>query len=64
MSADIFVDTDVLLAATTPARAEHAAAKAFLESGAALVSSGQVVREYIAVGTRPPESNGLGLRLP
>ncbi len=62
-----FVDTNVLVAATTPARAEHAAALAALHdgfSGRTLVLSGQVVREYLSVATRPAAQNGLGLPHP
>ncbi|MBM4366807.1 MAG: type II toxin-antitoxin system VapC family toxin [Deltaproteobacteria bacterium] len=64
MRADCFVDTNVLLAATAVARAGHAAALSFLEAGFAersLFLSGQVLREYIAVATRPAAANGLGL---
>jgi predicted nucleic acid-binding protein len=59
---NLFVDTNVLLAATDPQRERHAAARAFLESGGAnLFASPQVMREYLAVATRPPAANGLGL---
>lgn len=60
-----FVDTNVLCAATASARPFHARALARLEVGFAtrsLCMSGQVVREYYAVATRPPEVNGLGLK--
>ena len=60
-----FIDTNVLLAATDTGRPEHsAAAKVFVdypEDGVHLAVSGQVVREYLAVATRPAEANGLGL---
>ncbi len=59
-----FVDTNVLLTATAPARAGHRSALSLLESGFAersLFLSGQVLREYIVVATRPAAGNGLGL---
>lgn len=61
---DRFIDTNVLLAATTPARPEHARALALLTAGfaeASLFVSGQVLREYLSVATRPVAVNGLGL---
>lgn len=63
---DRFVDTNVLLTATAPRRIGHAQAVALLEAGFAdrsLFLSGQVLREYLAVATRPPAANGLGLTL-
>lgn len=60
------LDTNVLLAATDEARADHAQALAVLNgwraAGAVLYSSGQIIREYLSVATRPAELNGLGLR--
>lgn len=60
-----FVDTNILLAATDEGRGEHAAARAALDdwpsAGASLYTSGQVLREYLAVATRPVANNGLGL---
>lgn len=60
-----FLDTNVLLAATDEGREGHYRADAALnewpESGVALYSSGQVLREYLCVATRPVASNGLGL---
>lgn len=60
-----FVDTNVLLAATDEARADHDACLGILEgwprSGVTLYVSGQVFREYLVVATRPPAANGLGL---
>lgn len=62
---EVFLDTNVLLTATTPARALHQAALSILNDwpgrGLQLCTSGQVVREYLVVATRPPEVNGLGL---
>ncbi|MFT4009102.1 MAG: PIN domain-containing protein [Nocardioidaceae bacterium] len=56
------VDTNVLLAATDRSRAAHAAATAFLnDDERRLALTPQVVREYLAVATRPVEANGLGL---
>jgi predicted nucleic acid-binding protein len=61
----VFLDTNVLLAATDEGRAEHAAALAALDewprAGTTLYTSGQVIREYLSVATRPVQSNGLGL---
>lgn len=62
-----FVDTNVLLSATAPARALYAQASVVLqrwpEEGRELALSGQVVREYLAVATRASETNGLGLSM-
>lgn len=61
----VFVDTNLLLAATDPSRATHQAAQRFFRdwpaAGVTLVASGQVAREYLAVATRPRGVNGLGL---
>lgn len=61
----VFVDTNVLLAATDRSRARHADSLAFLEDAAGgrtrLFASGQVVREYLVVATRPVARNGLGM---
>jgi predicted nucleic acid-binding protein len=66
MPVERFLDTNVLLTATAVARPGHAEALALLEAGFAersLFLSGQVLREYIAVATRPANVNGLGLSL-
>lgn len=61
----VFVDTNVLLAATDAGRPEHAVSIAVLDrwpaDGTTLYASGQILREYLAVATRPTEANGLGL---
>lgn len=61
----VVLDTNVLLAATDEARAEHQHASQALNewpaSGTVLYTSGQILREYVAVATRPVEHNGLGL---
>lgn len=58
----VVVDTNVLLAATDRSRASHEAATDFLNRDARrLAISPQIVREYLAVSTRPVEVNGLGL---
>ena len=53
----MFVDTNVLVYATQATALQHAAAKAKLDSlhadGVALCVSLQVLREYLAVVTRP-----------
>jgi predicted nucleic acid-binding protein len=64
----VFLDTNILLSATTPARRLHAAAlMAFNDwpnEGVELCTSGQVLREYLVVATRPLQGNGLGLSVP
>ena len=61
----LFLDTNVLLAATDEGRAQHRLAQEVLVSanrhGYHLGVSGQVLREYLVVATRPLEVNGLGL---
>ena len=60
-----FVDTNVLLAATDESRPHHGDARRLLtesgERGIHLAASGQVLREYLVVATRPVKANGLGL---
>src|SRR5690606_21126553 len=62
-----FVDTNVLLAATDTSRSTHLAAlelwQHFPQEGIRLAFSGQVLREYAVVATRPIANNGLGLSL-
>ena len=64
----VMLDTNVLLAATDEGRAEHHGALTVLNDWAAghtdLCTSGQILREYLAVATRAAEMNGLGLSLP
>lgn len=59
------LDTNVLLAATDESTIEHADAVAALNywpaSGLVLYTSGQILREYLVVATRPTAVNGLGL---
>lgn len=61
----VVLDTNLLLAATDEARSAHARALATLTewpaAGTALYTSGQILREYLAVATRPVADNGLGL---
>lgn len=61
------LDTNVLLAATDEGSAEHDQALAIVNDwparGTALYSSGQIMREYLAVATRPADKNGLDLAL-
>lgn len=63
----VLLDTNVLLAATDEDRASHHDALAVLNmwpmDGVTLHVSGQVLREYLAVASRPTEVNGLGLRM-
>jgi predicted nucleic acid-binding protein len=64
----IMVDTNVLLAATDEGRAEHHDALTILNvwpAGDTIVCvSGQILREYLAVATRPADRNGLALKTP
>lgn len=58
----VVVDTNVLLAATDRSRTAHEAATGFLnEDVRRLALTPQIVREYLAVTTRPVEVNGFGL---
>jgi len=60
-----FLDTNALLEATDVSRSNHGEAlglfDAAIEAGAHLALSGQILREYLVVATRPVEANGLGL---
>jgi predicted nucleic acid-binding protein len=62
----IMLDTNVLLAVTDEGRAEHRDALMIMNEWAGgevtLCTSGQILREYLAVATRPAERNGLGLK--
>ncbi len=66
-SGRVMLDTNVLLAATDEGRTEHDQALTIVNDwparGVALYTSGQIVREYLAVATRPADMNGLGLPL-
>lgn len=61
----VFVDTNVLLAATDRDREKHFDALSFLDEGLRgkyrLFVTGQIFREYLVVATRPTNSNGLNL---
>lgn len=58
----LFVDTNILLAATDTSCGDHDKAVALLTSpDVRLTTSGQVLREYLVVATRPFEANGLGM---
>jgi predicted nucleic acid-binding protein len=62
----VMVDTNVLVAATDEGRPEHHDALTILNDWPAghttLCVSGQILREYLTVATRPTEENGLGLK--
>lgn len=62
----VMLDTNIFLAATDQSRAEHRDALTLLnrwpDGNTALFVSGQILREYLAVATRPADSNGLGLK--
>jgi predicted nucleic acid-binding protein len=61
----LFLDTNVLLGSTDSSRPEHRACKrlfaAASPAGVHLACTGQILREYLVVATRPIENNGLGL---
>jgi predicted nucleic acid-binding protein len=61
----LFLDTNVLVAATDESRPFHLVARKLIARGrfAGLhgATSGQVIREYLVVATRPVAVNGLGL---
>jgi predicted nucleic acid-binding protein len=63
----VFVDTNVLVYSTRPLSAHHAAAARALArigaGGATLLISPQILREYLAVVTRP-EATAPGLPMP
>ena len=63
----LFVDTNVLLTATDASRLLHREAMQLLAGsviqGLRLATSGQVLREYLVVATRPADVNGLGLSI-
>ncbi len=63
----LFVDTNVLLTATDESRPQHQDAIRLLteagSSGTHLAASGQILREYLVVATRPLAVNGLGLNV-
>lgn len=59
------LDTNILLTATDEDRSGHEQALDVFNSwpaqGATLYTSGQIIREYLSVATRPATQNGLGL---
>ena len=61
----LFLDTNILLIATDGSHSLHRQAIELCEEANTrrfhLAANGQVRREYLAVSTRPIESNGLGL---
>jgi predicted nucleic acid-binding protein len=58
----VVVDTNVLLAATDRSRDSYSAASQLIsEDERRLAITPQIVREYLAVATRPMEANGFGL---
>ncbi len=62
LTALVVVDTNVLLAATDRSRTAHPAAIRFInEDERRLALTPQIVREYLAVTTRPVDANGFGL---
>lgn len=68
MDADtVLVDTNILISASVATRPFHDAAtevmNAWPNEGKILCISGQILREYLVVATRPLERNGLGFVL-
>ena len=63
----LFVDTNVLLTATDASRPQHWDVGRLLgesgRHGLHLAASGQILREYLVVATRPLDANGLGLHV-
>ena len=61
----LFLDTNILLTATDEARQHYQLARDLISehhrSGLHLGFSGQIIREYMVVATRPLQANGLGL---
>jgi len=61
----LFLDTNVLLIATDRSRAGHTVAQKILIAGSSgtihLAFSGQIIREYLVVATRPLDVNGLAM---
>jgi predicted nucleic acid-binding protein len=61
----LFLDTNVLVAATDESRPFHVVARKLIARGRSAglhgATSGQVIREYLVVATRPVAVNGLGL---
>jgi len=64
----VFVDTNILLTATDSRREGHRNAidlfRNAMQKEFTLCLSGQVLREYLVVATRPVSANGLGLGIP
>src|SRR5690625_7795956 len=58
----VVLDTNVLLAATDRSHESHGEALALLNHEARrLALTPQIVREYLAIATRPDEANGLSM---
>ena len=61
----LFIDTNVLLTATDESRPHHDAARRLITQSDRHslhpAVSGQILREYLVVATRPVSANGLGL---
>ncbi len=62
-----FLDTNVLLTATDESRSQHREATRLLSNSGSssirLAASGQILREYLVVTSRPIDANGLGLNV-
>ena len=57
------VDTSVLIAALDRSRPNHAVCRARIEGASELCVCAQVLREFLAVSTRPISAHGLGLSM-
>lgn len=62
------LDTNILLTATDAGRSAHERALEVINDwpaqGTTLYTSGQIIREYLSIATRPAAQNGLGLTVP
>ena len=61
----VFIDTNILLSATDTSRSAYEPARnlfrQLLAAGMSPAVSGQVLREYLVVATRPAKENGFGM---
>lgn len=64
----LFLDTNILLTATDRKREQHSSVLRIIatagRAGLHLALSGQILREYLVVATRPLDANGFGLKSP
>lgn len=60
----VFLDTNILLIATDESKEYHSSARDIVSKKIDYIfgNSGQVLREYLVVATRPTEANGLSMK--